>query len=98
MTFTYQESRFTFGTEIDRGLCAWHSEMLRLLAGLQPFTCTPEWAAPVVQSYLSAGRLRATADGNAIREERDRGGLPATSSGELDFAWRATTKEEANAI
>jgi predicted unusual protein kinase regulating ubiquinone biosynthesis (AarF/ABC1/UbiB family) len=109
--------------------CAWHSEILRLLTSPQPFTCTPEWAAAVVQSGLCAGwpysgaapkpptecgclflthtdmgmasllgALRATAEWNAIREEWDRGGPPATPLGELDFAWRTTRTEESNAI
>jgi predicted unusual protein kinase regulating ubiquinone biosynthesis (AarF/ABC1/UbiB family) len=109
--------------------CAWHNEILRPLTGPQPFTCTPEWAAAVVQGGLCAGRpcsrvapkppaesgclflthtdtgmasllgaLRATAEWNAIREEWDRGGPPATPFGELDFTWRATRTEESNAI
>jgi predicted unusual protein kinase regulating ubiquinone biosynthesis (AarF/ABC1/UbiB family) len=109
--------------------CAWHSEILRPLTGPQPFTCTPEWAAAVIQSYLSVGRLcghavprprgdpdclslthidmgmasllgalRATAEWNAIREEWDCGGPPATPLGELDFTWRTTRTEETNAI
>jgi len=109
--------------------CAWHSEILRPLTSPQPFTCTPEWAAAVVQGGLCAGRpcsrpapkplaesgclflthtdmgmasllgaLRATAKWNAIREEWDRGGPPATPLGELDFTWRTTRTEETNAI
>jgi predicted unusual protein kinase regulating ubiquinone biosynthesis (AarF/ABC1/UbiB family) len=118
------------GTEMDRrGLCAWHSGILRPLTGPQPFTCTPEWAAAVVQSYLSVGRLcghdaprppadsdclslthidmgmasllgalRATAEWNAIREEWDCGGPPATPLGKLDFTWQTTRTEETNGI
>jgi len=44
------------------------------------------------------GALRATVEWNAIREEWDCGGPPATPLGELDFAWRATRTEETNAI
>jgi len=125
-----QECAMKPGTEMDqRGLYAWHSKMLRPLTGPQPFTCTPEWAAAVLQSDLSVGRpcgravdkpspesdclflthidvgmasllgaLRATAAWNAIREEWDCGGPPATPLGELDFAWRAARTEESNAI
>jgi predicted unusual protein kinase regulating ubiquinone biosynthesis (AarF/ABC1/UbiB family) len=44
------------------------------------------------------GALRATAEWNAIREEWDCGGPPATPLGELDFTWRAARTEESNAI
>lgn len=44
------------------------------------------------------GALRATADWNAIREEWDGGGPPATPLGKLESAWQAARTEDLDAI